>query len=840
MVQLGFRSTRVLPAVLLAASLVAAAGCGRHGDDGASSAAGDIRLAAAGTDPNLATLSYVISAPGGARLSGTVDVSHSTTVSFVVGGVPAGTGYTIALSGTTVDGATSCAGTSAAFDVAARATTAVSVHLTCHEAPRTGSVLVSGVLNLCPTIDALSASPAEVTVGSALALTAAAHDADAAPAALAYSWTASAGGGAGTIASPAAPSTSFTCTAAGPVTITLAVSDGDAAPGCAASQTLAVDCTAAFRLQATPAELGPGQTATLNLVATDGAAHAGATFTWSDGLNAFQTGVLAPGSITSAPTVAYTPAGCNALTGGDHVLTVVASVADPALAVPGAASTSLTVHCPPAYYTTKTPYQPFQDPATLGAPPAGFAPVFTQIVARHGSRGLSSVKYDAATLAMWQKASADGALTALGAQLGPDVQKIMRANALLGYHVPGISNVGYGNLTQVGINEQKQLAARLLQRLPGYFADVAASAGGVSPRQIVVVSSGMDRAVDSAAFFSGAIGASSPALASLIVPAPALTAYPASAPVAQPAGFNHFLLYFHKLTAKADLVTSPADPYFQTYQDSLAYQAFASDADMTAKVAAILADPSIKTAARAVLESLFDRTFVDKIDTGVYTFSNAGSFTFTSDDGLLTTTVTGDGKTTVKSLADAASMLYNLYVISPAMAGEAGVDFTRYVPTAQAQVLAYLQDAQDFYQMGPSITEKSPITFKMAQALEDDFFTEIDAIAAGNLAHAAKLRFTHAEIVTPFANLLGLDGAATPTPLASTYTYASNPWRGQVVASMATNQQWDVFRDGGGTLLVRLLYDEKEIDFKPSCAAARFRPGTHFYEYNALKACYGR
>ena len=35
---------------------------------------------------------------------------------------------------------------------------------------------------------------------------------------------------------------------------------------------------------------------------------------------------------------------------------------------------------------------------------------------------------------------------------------------------------------------------------------------------------------------------------------------------------------------------------------------------------------------------------------------------------------------------------------------------------------------------------------------------------------------------------------------------------------MATNQQWDVFRSAAGTLLVRLLCDDKEIDFKPSCA----------------------
>ena len=38
-------------------------------------------------------------------------------------------------------------------------TVPVTVPLTCHEAPRTGSVLVNGTLNVCPQIDGISASP---------------------------------------------------------------------------------------------------------------------------------------------------------------------------------------------------------------------------------------------------------------------------------------------------------------------------------------------------------------------------------------------------------------------------------------------------------------------------------------------------------------------------------------------------------------------------------------------------------------------------------------------------------------------------------------------------------
>ena len=57
---------------------------------------------------------------------------------------------------------------------------------------------------------------------------------------------------------------------------------------------------------------------------------------------------------------------------------------------------------------------------------------------------------------------------------------------------------------------------------------------------------------------------------------------------------------------------------------------------------------------------------------------------------------------------------------------------------------------------------------------------------------------------------LQLQGAATAVPKAQTYTHATNPWRGETVSQMATNQQWEVYRNTTGTLLVRLLYNEKE------------------------------
>lgn len=492
------------------------------------------------------------------------------------------------------------------------------------------------------------------------------------------------------------------------------------------------------------------------------------------------------------------------------------------------------------YYQTKAPYRPQQDVSTYEAAPAGFSPVYTEVVARHGSRGLSGLKYDLAVYNMWKKAQDDGALTPLGEKLGPDVLKIMKANFLLGYGVAGISTPGYGNETQVGINEHTQLAARLVQRLPAYWKQIGDNAGS-APRQIVTVTSGVDRAVDSGNFFVQSLKAVQPALAPLLTYPPAPAPYPDNGTaVSQPVGTNRFLLYFHKLVKATDLVTNTTDPLYTTYQASLAYQNYKSnDADLLAKQSGLTVAPEAAAAGRLLLERLFARSFVDKIANGTYSFSNSGSFSYTSDDGKFAPSLSGDGKTSIKSPGDAGALLYELYVIAPAMRSEAGVDFTAYMPAAQAKFFAALNDGSDFYDKGPGMTEKGDITSRMSQILVDDMFNEVDAIARGDRSHAAKLRFTHAEIMMPFAVRMGLKGEDQSVPKASSFSYDSNTWRGDYVSPMAANMQWDVFADGGGKLLVRMLYNEKETDFKAACDGAKAAGTAHYYDYTGLKACYG-
>jgi hypothetical protein len=184
----------------------------------------------------LNSVSYTITGPGAFAKAGTIDVSNATQISGLIGGIPAGQGYSITLNGTATDGTTTCGG-SANFDVVAGSSTTVTVALDCHQAPHTGSITVNGTINVCPRIDELSANPDSVNVGGTIALTGSAHDSDAGPSPLTYTWSASAG----TIAGSGTTAT-FTCTAPGTATITLTASDGDPSPTCADVLSASVSC----------------------------------------------------------------------------------------------------------------------------------------------------------------------------------------------------------------------------------------------------------------------------------------------------------------------------------------------------------------------------------------------------------------------------------------------------------------------------------------------------------------------------------------------------------------------------------------------------------------------
>src|SRR5262249_30229955 len=154
--------------------------------------------------------------------------------------IPPGAGYGLVFNAVSTDGAVTCSGASASFAVYARTTSLVSVTLECHEPSRTGSIAVIGMTNICPVIDGISASPAEVTVGGLITLSAQAHATDNGPSPLTYAWAGTSAG----LSSSTSPHPSFTCTEVGTPMLTLTVDDGDTDSGCPATSTVTVTCTA--------------------------------------------------------------------------------------------------------------------------------------------------------------------------------------------------------------------------------------------------------------------------------------------------------------------------------------------------------------------------------------------------------------------------------------------------------------------------------------------------------------------------------------------------------------------------------------------------------------------
>jgi phospholipase C len=213
--------------------------CGERTPSTANNGAtGSVDLALVEGGVTLNSVSYTITGPNGFSNSGTINVAASSSVTAVIGGLPAGNGFTLTLTATGTDGQTTCGG-SATFNVTAGVVTKVSVTLDCHQGSKTGSIAINGTVNICPNLDAISASPASVNVGATLSVSAAADDPDKGPSPLSYSWTAS--GGTLTGANTASPT--FECTTVGTATLSVTVSDGDPQASCAAQGSVQVTCT---------------------------------------------------------------------------------------------------------------------------------------------------------------------------------------------------------------------------------------------------------------------------------------------------------------------------------------------------------------------------------------------------------------------------------------------------------------------------------------------------------------------------------------------------------------------------------------------------------------------
>ena len=458
-------------------------------------------------------------------------------------------------------------------------------------------------------------------------------------------------------------------------------------------------------------------------------------------------------------------------------------------------------------YSTKAVYVARQDADSYEVAPVGFTPVFTELVARHGSRSLSSPKYDVLTKQIWDAASRQGALTDLGQKLGAKVDAVTAANRQL----------GYGLLSAVGKEEHALLATRLAERLPALLGK-----GGV-PGCIRVETSGKDRANESAYYFMESLAKR----VDFITDSKACYVSQQNPSEIDKGLRNKFELYFHK--------TEPEGDYLQYLPAFQAYMAFVGDEEEGVSPAPELSEalgglktlPQTRVMAREMLERLYSKTFVDELAAGVeYVAVNP-------EDG---------DKTYVRDEVDAALMLYNLFIIGPGMIREAQAqgapwDLEQFITPEESAWFSYLSDAEDFYEKGPSLASQRA-TYAVAQPLLDGLFDEVQTqVVEGAGEHVAKLRFAHAETLIPLAALMQLEGSRQSAQPGVLMSQANNEWRGGWVSPYAANIQWDVYRNDAGRVLVKMLYNEKELAFKAGCSPIAV--GSFFYDFGELKRCYG-
>ena len=143
------------------------------------------------------------------------------------------------------------------------------------------------------------------------------------------------------------------------------------------------------------------------------------------------------------------------------------------------------------YYSSKQPYVAPSEATTASysQAPEGYETVYTESMARHGSRGLSSYKYDALLMKMAEAAEADNGFKsdAIKSEFMKNLKAITAAN---------VEN-GYGMLTGQGADQHQGIGARAYERNKTLF-DNAAKDGG----KIAYQSSGEARATESGENFA--------------------------------------------------------------------------------------------------------------------------------------------------------------------------------------------------------------------------------------------------------------------------------------------------------------------------------------------------
>lgn len=443
------------------------------------------------------------------------------------------------------------------------------------------------------------------------------------------------------------------------------------------------------------------------------------------------------------------------------------------------------------YYSTKQPYSPAAAISTYSQPPAGFTQIYTTSVNRHGSRGLSSFKYDDLAQQMLTAAKERGQLTDLGERLIPQVEAMIEVNE----NLTGPGESGYGNLTTFGRAELNGIGKRNAERNADLLKDISDSGS-----KIKFMSSGEDRAIESGMYFANGLVEAS---GNLTLTETFMDGTKDGAAVFET---RKDLLYAHK------------DKKAESYA---AYSEWKDGEILAGKIEAAYAKPASREAAQGLLSKIFAPEFIEALDDGTLTFAGREN----------------EDKT-VEGIVDAALQFYNLYIIAPALEEEAakpaeGWIFHEYMDEEDGSTFAYLLDVEDYYQKGPAIEGETVAYDNFAPLLDHMIASVKDRASGGEIA--AEYRFGHAETIIPLAALLKLPGSEKGVPADKVMDYTNSAWRGDKVSPMGANIQWDAFQNSDGVTLVRMLYNEAEVPFHAGCVPVA--DDSMFYTIDELADC---
>lgn len=441
------------------------------------------------------------------------------------------------------------------------------------------------------------------------------------------------------------------------------------------------------------------------------------------------------------------------------------------------------------YYSTKQHYEP--QGSNYSAAPTGFHQIYTSTVNRHGSRGLSGFKYDDLAQQMLEYAKEHDQLTELGEKLIPQVEAMITVNKELAGG-PG-QEAGYGNLTVVGREELQGIGQRNAQRTSALMDRIEDE-----NLKVKYISSGEDRANDSGWNFGESWLSENPKLADNLVD-----------------GMEDGHV---TIEPRTDLMYAHKDKNAPSYEK---YSQWKDSETLDSKVQEAYAKPASQTAARSLLDKIFTEDFIAGLEDGSISFVGRKK----------------EDKT-VEGLVDAALQFYNLYIIAPALAHEEktpaeGWIFDQYMDDASGPTFAYLLDVEDYYQKGPAI-EGQTVAYDNYEPLLKEMIQGVkDRAKGGDIA--AEYRFGHAETIIPLAAMLRLPGSEKAIPADELYSWENSAWRGDKVAPMGANIQWDAFQNEHGETLVRMLYNEQEIAFHDGCEP--IAKESTFYTIDELSEC---